>query len=155
MFVFDLDLTVIDTRHRIDFLDDGSQDIDAWIRKCTAEYIAKDTLLPLANYWKHQQSLGKKIAVITSRVMQAADYRFLENHGLEYYFLLSRLENDRRPCHEYKRAQFQRLHKVTGIAYPFMRYFEDNDACLEMAEKLGVTCFDAKVYNRLPNEKVA
>ena len=155
MLVFDLDMTVIDTSHRIRFLADGSQDIDDWVRKCTPEYIMQDRLLPLANYWKNQQSIGKKIAVITSRIMTAADYRYLDDNNLSYYFLLSRLENDRRPCHEYKRAQFRRLHIVTGIPYPYMRYFEDNEACLDMARKLGVNCFDAKVYNKLRIEKLA
>ena len=155
MVIFDLDMTVIDTSHRIKFLPDGSQDLVDWVANCVPDKIALDSLLPLADYWKRVQSERGKIAVITSRVMQDADYRFLRDNGLEYNFLLSRLVDDYRPCHEYKLEQFRRLHKVTGVKYQFMRYFDDNLECLKMASKLGVICFDAVEYNNMLSRAVA
>ena len=81
-FIYDLDHTVINSTHRQSTLADGSLDLAHWIENNTPEKIWRDSLLPLAHQWRTQYARGAEIVVCTARVMQDADYAFLNHHGL-------------------------------------------------------------------------
>ena len=92
LFIFDLDGTVIDSSHRALANADGSIDLNHWRENSTAEMIAKDKLLPLANGWKAIDRKRHQIVVMTARVMGMVDYTFLINNGLYADFIYSRPE---------------------------------------------------------------
>ena len=93
LFIFDLDGTVIDSSHRALANADGSINLDFWRENSTAEMIAKDKLLPLANGWRSIAGDSRhQIVVMTARVMGEADYDFLINNGLIADFIYSRPE---------------------------------------------------------------
>ena len=92
LFIFDLDGTVIDSSHRALANADGSIDLNHWRENSTAEMIAKDKLLPLANGWKAIDRKRHQIVVMTARVMGIVDYTFLIHNGLYADFIYSRPE---------------------------------------------------------------
>ena len=92
LFIFDLDGTVIDSSHRALANADGSIDLNHWRENSTAEMIAKDKLLPLANGWKAIDRKRHQIVVMTARVMGMVDYTFLIHNGLYADFIYSRPE---------------------------------------------------------------
>ena len=92
LFIFDLDGTVIDSSHRALANADGSINLDFWRENSTAEMVAKDKLLPLANGWKAIDRKRHQIVVMTARVMGIVDYTFLIHNGLYADFIYSRPE---------------------------------------------------------------
>lgn len=88
--IFDLDETVIDSRHRTPNNPDGTLNLAAYIEKHTPENVAKDTLLPLADVMKACYARGDYVIVLTARDMKRCDYDFLDFHGLRYNLILSR-----------------------------------------------------------------
>ena len=92
LFIFDLDGTVIDSSHRALANADGSINLDLWRENSTAEMVAKDKLLPLANGWKAIDRKRHQIVVMTARVMGMVDYTFLIHNGLYADFIYSRPE---------------------------------------------------------------
>ena len=57
-FIYDLDHTVICSAHRQATLPNGDLDLAHWIENSTAELVARDSLLPLAEHWKTQRARG-------------------------------------------------------------------------------------------------
>ena len=155
MFVFDLDLTVIDSRHRQATLPNGDLDLAHWFENNTPDLIAQDLLMPLAEYWKKVFNEGATIAIVTSRRFQSADFEFLFDNGLRYHFLLSRKAGDMRADGVYK---FDRLHELknrSGVAFERMTYFEDNQSCIKVGRNLGMTVIEANFANSEFLRKVA
>lgn len=88
--IFDLDETVIDSRHRTPNYPDGTLNLDAYKANHTPENVAKDTLLPIANIMRQAYHNGAYVIVLTARDMKACDYEFLKRHNLPYHKILSR-----------------------------------------------------------------
>lgn len=88
--IFDLDDTVLSSKHRQKYFDNGDLDLNHWREFSTYENIMQDKTLPLANVWREMYNKGFKIIVLTARVMGAADFHVLEKHGLKYHKMLSR-----------------------------------------------------------------
>lgn len=108
--IFDLDGTVVDSSHRILTLPDGSIDISHWRANSTYQKVMRDRELPLANHWRNLTKSGKPVLVCTARVMRAADYAWLREHGLFADLILSRkTENDTRSGVEQKTEQLARF----------------------------------------------
>lgn len=107
--IFDLDETVIDSRHRTPNNADGTLNLAAYLEMQTPENIAKDTLLPLANVMKQRRKMGDYIIVLTARGMSEADYQFLADNGLEYNKILSR-NNISEKHYKMKDGEYKALH---------------------------------------------
>ena len=153
MIIFDLDHTVIDSSHRQSTLPCGSLDLANWIENNTPENIAKDTLLPLADYWKRNREMGETIGVCTARVLQDADYQFLADNGLEYDFILSRPMGDRSGDGELKTRLLAEFADQNGITLNTLvngikAFFDDNQIVLKTLAKLGVKCHNALEVNK-------
>ena len=88
--IFDLDETVIDSRHRTPNNPDGTLNLQAYIEKHTPENVARDTLLPLADVMRACYTRGDYVVVLTARDMKPCDYDFLAAHGLHYNLIMSR-----------------------------------------------------------------
>lgn len=153
MIIFDLDHTVIDSSHRQSTLPCGSLDLANWIENNTPENIAKDTLLPLANYWKWSKAQGEQIGVCTARVLQDADYQFLADNGLEYDFILSRPMGDRSGDGELKQRLLDEHAQSVGdtlenLATRIKAFYDDNQIVLKTLASLNISCYNALELNR-------
>ena len=148
--IFDLDGTVICSKHRQLNKPGGSLDLDHWRENCTAEKIAADSLLPLAESMKAIYEAGHTIIVCTSRICQSYDMEFLDRHGLKYHHFISRHETDARADGEYKIARLEELAEQLGfpnVASMNAIMFDDNLEVIRAMVSIGVHCFDATREN--------
>lgn len=80
--IFDLDGCVINSLHRYRTLAGISPkriDLEYWIDNCTPEKIWRDTLLPLAAYYKAQiENVNSYVIIATSRQCHTIDFAFVE-----------------------------------------------------------------------------
>ena len=72
IFIFDLDNTTIDSRHR-----QGKGSLESWHRNMTKESIFKDELMPLSQYIRLLHNLRYKVIICTSRCLTKDDYEYL------------------------------------------------------------------------------
>ena len=89
--IFDLDGTVIDSRHRYKTLDNGDIDLAHWLEasKCV-ETVFRDSLLPRAQTMRRVYAEGHLTIVCTSRTLDTIWPNFLKIHNLPYHALLAR-----------------------------------------------------------------
>lgn len=146
MFVFDLDHTVIDSSHRQSFDANGKLDLAHWKANCTADNIAKDTLLPLANYMKAMYETGETITICTARVLSVHDLQYLQQNGLKYHHLLSRPEDNCMPDDVLK---YTLLKSKFGIDFPMLisAFFDDNKNVIKSMQECNVRMVDAIFAN--------
>ena len=150
--IFDLDGTVIDSRHRQATKADGSLDLEHWIERNKPELIMQDLLLPLARVMRIIKRNGHKVIVCTARAYQIADEEFLAMNDLGYDVYLSRAaKGDMRDdatlkvqlLNDYFRSQG---FKSVKDAKPIM--FDDNLKVIDAMINLGITIYDANLANR-------
>ena len=88
--IFDLDETVIDSRHRTPNNPDGTLNLPAYIANHSHKNVFRDKLLPLARVMRNAKKSGYKIVILTARDMKKCDYHYLNFHGLHADLILSR-----------------------------------------------------------------
>ncbi len=147
-FIYDLDHTVIDSRHRQATLPNGDLDLAHWIENSTPEKVAADKLLPLAGHWKTQRARGCEIVVCTARVMGEADYRYLADHGLIWDGMICRTEGDTSSDAILKERGLRNYAASAGISWArFVRFsimLDDNESVINHLTARGL-----RVYNSL------
>ena len=150
-YIFDLDHTVIDSSHRQHTRADGSLDLDNWRANCTREKIMADKILPLADLMRSAYAKGDNVIVCTARVLSVWDHVFLADNNLRFHALLSRAEGDNRGDAEMKRDLL--LRHFHSLKIPVARwtrsavFYDDNQAVLNMANKLGIITRNAIKLN--------
>ena len=150
-YIFDLDHTVIDSSHRQHTKPDGSLDLDNWIENCTKEKIMADKLLPLADLMRSAYTRGDNVIICTARVLSVWDRVFLADNNLRSHAILSRALGDTRKDDVMKRDLLLKHFKALKI--PVARwtrnavFYDDNQAVLDMANKLGIITRDAVKLN--------
>ncbi len=138
--IFDLDETVIDSRHRTPNNPDGTLNLAAYIERHTPENVAKDTLLPLADVMRACYSRGDYVIVLTARDMKKCDYDFLDFHGLRYNLILSR--DKAKPSHyalkdgDYKARYIKPLLNLRQFKNANIVMFDDAKPVKETLRKL-------------------
>ena len=148
-YIFVLDHTVFDSSHRQLTRPDGSLDLQNWIENCTLDKIMADKLLPLARLMRSAYSQGHQVLICTARNLSLYDYMFLGDNDLFANAILSRPDGDNRPDDELKRDLL--LKHFEGV--PLARwarnavFYDDNQAVLAMAEKLGIRTKNAIQLN--------
>lgn len=90
IYIFDLDDTVVNSRHRIPLTPEGNLDLPAYRELATPANIDKDTLLPLAKEMQRLIAEGKEVAVLTARTMTDHDYHYLRVNGIMPKTVMSR-----------------------------------------------------------------
>ena len=151
-YIFDLDHTVIDSSHRQLTRADGTLDLDNWIENCTREKINQDKILPLADLMRSAYSNGHNVIVCTARVLGVWDRVFLADNDLKAHAILSRVIGDNRGDAEMKRDLLIKHFKTLNV--PLARwtktavFYDDNEAVLNMAEKLGIITRNAIQLNQ-------
>ena len=149
--IWDLDGTVIDSRHRYSTLENGDIDLPKWISDNTRANIDKDSLLPLAELMREDFRRGDLVIICTARVLGVWDHVFLADHGIKAHFILSRALGDNRGDAEMKRQKLLAL--FADLKIPFSRWtksawlYDDNRGVLNMAEKLGIRTRNAVQLN--------
>lgn len=151
--IFDLDQTVICSKHRYKSLPTGDIDLDHWREWSTRQNIMQDRLLPIAQYAQDCYLYrGHYVAICTARVMSAADFEFLHKHKIHYHYIAYRLNNgDRREDVVFKRDKI--LHLLALLNIPKSRWrssvtlFDDNTGILQMANDLGIAPVNSLKFN--------
>lgn len=155
IFLFDLDQTVICSKHRQLTKPCGSLDLEHWKENCTPEKVAQDSLLPLADSMRSLFTLPhNKIVICTARVMSAPDWQFLARHNLPFHDALHRAPDDTRGDAEYKYSKIWSY--LTSQKIPRNKWsvsvclVDDNTKVLEMARReLKIMAVDSVSYNEL------
>jgi hypothetical protein len=146
ILVFDLDNTVVDSRHRTPILN-GGVDVEGFLKMQTRDNIYKDKLLPLSRLMKENFS-SHHIVVCTARHMTHHDYDFLSDSGLCFHEIFERGNVDPKiasmPDAEYKLA----------CLTPFMNqrftFFDDNESVIQAFSRISnVTMIDSKIENNI------
>tara|TARA_R110001606_G_scaffold61919_1_gene144453 strand:- start:312 stop:791 length:480 start_codon:yes stop_codon:yes gene_type:complete len=156
-YIFDLDHTVIDSSHRQLARPDGSLDLDNWRENCTKEKIMADKILPLADLMRSAWDNNNHVIICTARVLSVWDHVFLADNNLRAHAILSRVEGDNRGDAEMKRDLL--LRHFRGLKIPVARwtrhavFYDDNQAVLAMAAKLGIITRDAIKLNQQMGNK--
>jgi hypothetical protein len=136
VIIFDLDGTTICSKHRQATLADGSLDLASWMQNSTAEKIARDSLLPLADFWRSAIAAQIPVIVCTARVMAESDYNFLARHGLSYTVCLSRKAGDNTPDATLKALALKAYAKSIGYTWAHfcarVIAYDDNPSVLRM-----------------------
>lgn len=156
--IFDLDETVIDSRHRTPNNPDGTINLSAYHEKHTPENVFKDTLLPLASVMKQAKKNGITVWVCTARDMLPCDYEFLNLHGLGYDKIMSR-DRVRSNKHYNKsdgayKKQWLNILNLKQYQNAHVVMFDDAKPVLTTIRKMGIIGLNAHKVNRRLSCKV-
>ena len=113
--IFDLDETVINSKHRTPNNPDGTLNLAAYRANHNRKNVFKDSLLPIVRLMKKAKKAGYEIVIFTARDMAKFDYHYLNFHGLHADLILSRdkagLEHYNFNDGDYK-AHFIKMHNL-------------------------------------------
>lgn len=148
--IFDLDETVIDSRHRTPNNSDGTLNLAAYIERHTPENVARDTLLPLARVMVALYNRAE-IWICTARDMKQCDYDFLAAHGLRYHKIFSR-DRVRSPKHYKKSDGAYKKHWLSILNLRqyrgrFVTMFDDAKPVIATMRQMGIACINAHKAN--------
>lgn len=145
--IFDLDGTVICSKHRQKLKANGDLDLAHWIaNRADRSLVFADRLLPLANFWMSLQSYGSAPSICTSRVVSDLEHEYLDANGLQFEHFLHRAEGDMRGDADYKVARIRDLLDRTGWQASLTTLYDDHAGVREAVKReLGL-----KVLNPIP-----
>ncbi len=146
--IFDLDGTVICSKHRQRLKPNGDLDLDHWIaNRARFHLVNRDTLLPLSRLWRAIQ-IAKAPSICTSRVISHLEIDYLARHDLQYNTFMHRPEGDRTPDAEYKVNHIRRHLDETGWDAATTTLYEDHAGVREAVKReLGLKVFDPVPFN--------
>jgi len=140
--VYDLDGVLVDTSHRYRNKPDGTIDLDYWLANRTAENIAKDKILPLAQqYFDDCIDPFTYCIICTSRMSHVLDIEFIIDRLGAPDKLLMRPAGDMTPDGILKRRQLQRLFNLKQFQWLPRTLWEDNPLNIDALRTLFTHCF--------------
>lgn len=148
--VFDLDETVIDSKHRTPNRPDGTLDLQKYFEMKNRESIFEDSLLPLASVFKALDRTENYIVICTARAMNQDDYDFLEHHGFHAHAIMCRPEDGsenhiKDPVLKARKiSRLRNLRQFRGLPI-FM--FDDAKPVIAAMRRMGVHCLNAIAVN--------
>lgn len=149
--IFDLDGTVICSKHRYTALPDGGIDLPAWIRDSTRENCFKDSLLPAVRTMRRDFKAGCRVIICTSRVMSEWDFDFLKANNVPYHVMLDRPLSCKLPCADYKEWRLREYAKSIHMSWAKFcqtsMFFEDSDTVLNRMNLIEMPTIDAREWN--------
>lgn len=153
VYIFDLDETVIDSRHRTPNNPDGTLNLAAYMENHTPENVAKDTLLPLADTMRRLIANGDHVWILTARDMMECDYEFLIANGLHVRVIMSRdrvrsVKHYQSKDGPYKTKWINRMRNLRQYAKAHFIMFDDAKPVLSAMRSIGITCMNAHTVNR-------
>jgi hypothetical protein len=105
----------------------------------------------LAKQMRENFKRGAEIVVCTARVLQSADYDFLQDHGLHTHAILSRPMGDSTSDHLLKERLLREYANARGISWArfckFSTMLDDNQNVIAHLNRLGLYVYDAVPFN--------
>jgi len=93
IYIYDLDMTVIDSSHRRKYNQNGDFRLSYWKEHNTRKDIFGDSLLPLAKHLK-KKILDNVVLICTAREISQDDLDFLEMNGIRFDHMIARKKGD-------------------------------------------------------------
>ena len=93
IYIYDLDMTVIDSSHRRKYNQNGDFRLSYWRDHNTRKDIFGDSLLPLAKHLK-KKILDNVVLICTAREISQDDLDFLEMNGIRFDHMIARKKGD-------------------------------------------------------------
>lgn len=152
IILIDLDGTVADSSHRYATLPNGDIDLPFWVKQATPANIAKDKVLPLTAYIRRLALSSTIIPVIvTARVMQKADYAWIDENNIPNAMVISRAEGDTSGDATLKILALKNLAGALGVSWQtfcnLCHAFDDNPSILSAYKQNKIAYTNAKIYN--------
>ena len=147
--IFDLDGTVICSKHRQRLKPCGDLDLDHWLaHRAERSAVMGDTLLPFSAFWKTLQRQGFIPSICTSRVVTDLEYEFLRTHGLFYDHFIHRTLGDMRGDADYKVARIRAHLDATGWDASSTTLYDDHAGVrAAVKSQLGLRVFNPVPFN--------
>jgi FMN phosphatase YigB (HAD superfamily) len=149
--IFDLDETIIDSKHRTPNKPDGTLDLAKYFELKNRESIMRDSLLPLADFFKALDRKENYVVICTARAMNQDDLDFLSLHGLHAHKILCRpldgSENNVKDG-QLKRRKIQRLRNLRQFRDLPFTMWDDAAPVIREMRKIGIVCLNAIKVNR-------
>lgn len=142
--VYDLDETIIDSKHRTPNKPDGSLDLETYFKR--RHLLPRDTLLPLVNVMRKNFINGCHVVICTSRSMDDLDYTYLDRNKIPFHHILKREWGCKDDDAELKKHLLLDYFdgRVKGIPV-----YDDNLHVLKMVKSLGMIPINSIIANRM------
>lgn len=151
VIAFDLDMTLIDSSHRLNKDGDPSYvDLEYWRMNSYYEKIMDDKLLPLSEMYFEFKKTNYTLIAVTARTMRLADFQFLEKFGLDFKFIFHREDSDELD-HVLKDKKLKEFF-ASGHYVPFLA-FDDKEDNLKIFEEHGFKAINAVELNAALSRK--
>ena len=108
IYIYDLDMTVIDSSHRRKYNQNGDFRLSYWRDHNTRKDIFGDSLLPLAKHLK-KKILDNVVLICTAREISQDDLDFLEMNGIRFDHMIARKKGDMTADHILKYNALKRF----------------------------------------------
>jgi len=146
--IFDLDGTIICSKHRQKLKPNGDLDLAHWIENRAKHHLVmRDRLLPLSRLWRAIQ-ISTAPAICTSRVISHLDEDFLLNHDLSWSTFMSRDDADMDGDATYKVKKIRKHLDETGWEAAATTLYDDHAGVREAIKReLGLKVFDPVPFN--------
>lgn len=141
--IFDLDGTVIDSRHRYRTLPNGDIDLPYWLEQAEKrEMVFADTLLPLVHRMRKLFIEGETVIVCTSRTIHPLWIEFLSVHNIPYSVMLARPDGCMTGDADLKEQMLDEYFDSIGKCLDDVRaiMYEDHMGVIERLSRRGVIC---------------
>ena len=152
VIIFDLDETIVDSSHRTPNHPDGTLNLPLYLSMKNRESTFKDSLLPLADFWKSLDLSENYVVVCTARTWADFDQEFLDHHGLVAHKILARFTERQKTMKdaELKREGLGYLFRLKQFKDLQKIMFDDAKPVISEMRKMGIQCLNAiKVNQRL------
>lgn len=150
IIIWDLDETIIDSKHRTPNNPDGTLNLERYFELKTRENIFGDTLLPLARVFKSLCRATNYVAICTARAMNRDDYDFLAHHELSAHTVMCRPENGSENHirdADLKARKIQRLRNLKQFRELPVYMLDDAKPVISRMRQIGVKCLNAHTVN--------
>ena len=152
ILIFDLDETIVDSSHRTPNHPDGTLNLPLYLQMKTRESTLKDSLLPLADFWRSLDLSENYVVVCTARTWADFDQEFLDIHNLKAHKIFARFterQSNMRDA-DLKRESLQQLFNLKQFANLPKIMFDDAKPVIAEMRRIGIHCLNAvKVNQRL------
>ncbi len=135
-FIFDMDGTICDIKHRLNYINGDSKDWDAFNHACQFDIPKADIITIL-----HSISMEYEVIIVTGR-MDSNDTRdltidWLERHDVPYDAFFMRPNGNYDSDYKIKLAIYRELIEPV---YDVVAVFDDRDQVVSMWREIGLTC---------------
>lgn len=148
--IFDLDETIVNSAHRTPNNPDGTLNLERYLQMKTRENTMKDSLLPLADFWKSLDMSENYVVVCTARTWSDFDQEFLDMHGLKAHKIVARFTPAQQKIKDaqLKRAGLNKYFTLKQFRNIPKIMFDDAKPVISEMRKMGVVCLNSVKVNR-------